>query len=155
MIRKAEHKDIDELVNLILLFEDAIDEIYQGDFSGLEVDEEAIRKTLIEGFDHEYHTILVAEQDGILIGFGDIWMFPEFGHYGLSAHLHNFFVMKEHQKKGYGKQILGKLIDYAKSKKANAFHITTSLKNKNAIAIYKKMGVDSEGLLLDKVFTYD
>ena len=97
MIRKAEKKDIDTLVDLILLFEDAIDEIYQGDFSGLTVDKDAIKKTLIEGFDHEYHTILVAEKDGQLIGFGDMWMFPEFGHYGISAYLHNFFVKKEYK----------------------------------------------------------
>jgi GNAT superfamily N-acetyltransferase len=155
MIRKAKKSDINDLVDLIILFEEAIEEIYQGDFSGLDIDEDAIKKTLIQGFDHEFHTILVAEEDGKLFGFGDMWMYPEFGHYGLSAYLHNFFVKKEYKKKGYGKQILGKLIEIAKSKKANAFHITTSFKNKVAISLYKKMGIDSEGLMLETVFKYD
>ena len=59
---------------------------------------------------------------------------------------------KEHQKKGLGKELLGELISLAQKKNATAFHITTSFKNKNAIALYKKMGIDDEGLLLDKVF---
>jgi len=81
-----------------------------------------------------------------------VWIYPEFGHAGYSAYLHNFFVKKEHQKKGLGKELLGELISLARKKKATAFHITTSFKNKNAIALYKKMGINDEGLLLDKVF---
>ena len=152
MIRKAEKKDVDELVDLIILFEQAIELIYKGDFSGLVIDKKRIKEILIEGFDEKYHTILVIEENGQLIGFGDVWMYPEFGHAGYSAYLHNFFVKKEHQKKGLGKELLGELIALAREKKATAFHITTSFKNKNAIALYKKMGIDDEGLLLDKVF---
>ena len=152
MIRKAKEKDIDELVELIILFEQAIEEIYKGDFSGLKIDKKIIKDVLIEGFDEKYHTILVIEEGSQLIGFGDVWMYPEFGHAGYSAYLHNFFVKKEHQKKGLGKELLGELISLAQKKNATAFHITTSFKNKNAIALYKKMGIDDEGLLLDKVF---
>ena len=152
MIRKAEDKDIDDLVELIILFEQAIEEIYKGDFSGLNIDKKIIKDVLIEGFNEKYHTILVIEENGQLIGFGDVWIYPEFGHAGYSAYLHNFFVKKEHQGKGLGKKLLGELITFAQNKKATAFHITTSFKNKNAIALYKKMGIDDEGLLLDKVF---
>lgn len=152
MIRKAEEKDIDDLVELIILFEQAIEEIYKGDFSGLKIDKKIIKDVLIEGFNDKYHTILVLEENGQLIGFGDVWIYPEFGHAGNSAYLHNFFVKKEHQKKGLGKELLGELISLAREKKSTAFHITTSFKNKNAIALYKKMGIDDEGLLLDKVF---
>ena len=152
MIRKANKGDIDDLVDLIILFEQAIEEIYKGDFSGLKIDTEIIKNVLIEGFDDKYHTILVIEENKQLIGFGDVWIYPEFGHAGYSAYLHNFFVKKEHQKKGLGKELLGELISLARKKKATAFHITTSFKNKNAIALYKKMGINDEGLLLDKVF---
>ena len=152
MIRKAEEKDIDDLVELIILFEQAIEEIYKGDFSGLKIDKKIIKDTLIEGFNEKYHTILVVEENNELIGFGDVWIYPEFGHAGYSAYLHNFFVKKEYQKRGHGKKLLGRLISIAKEKKATAFHITTSFKNKNAIALYKKMGIEDEGLLLDKVF---
>ena len=152
MIRKAEDKDINDLVELIILFEQAIEEIYKGDFSGLNIDKKIIKDVLIEGFNEKYHTILVIEENGQLIGFGDMWIYPEFGHAGYSAYLHNFFVKKEYQGKGLGKKLLGELISLAQNKKATAFHITTSFKNKNAIALYKKMGIDDEGLLLDKVF---
>jgi len=152
MIRKANKGDIDDLVELIILFEQAIEEIYKGDFSGLKIDSEVIKNVLIEGFDDKYHTILVIEENNQMIGFGDVWIYPEFGHAGNSAYLHNLFVKKEHQKKGHGKKLINKLITIAREKKATAFHITTSFKNKNAIALYKKMGIDDEGLLLDKVF---
>ena len=152
MIRKAEEKDIDDLVELIILFEQSIEEIYKGDFSGLNIDKQIIKDVLIEGFNDKYHTILVLEENSQLIGFGDVWIYPEFGHAGYSDYLHNFFVKKEHQKKGLGKELLGELISLARKKRATAFHITTSFKNKTAIALYKKMGIDDEGLLLDKVF---
>jgi len=152
MIRNATKEDIDGLVDLIILFEQAIEEIYKGDFSGLKIDKKIIQDVLIEGFDDKYHTILVIEENNQLIGFGDVWMYPEFGHAGYSAYLHNLFVKKDFQKKGYGKRLLGEFISIAQEKKATAFHITTSFKNKNAIALYKKMGIDDEGLLLDKVF---
>lgn len=155
MIRKAEKEDIDTLVDLTVLFEEAIDEIYQGDFGEIEVNKDVIKQIMIEGFDDKYHTILVVEENDQLIGFGDIWMYPEFGHAGFAVYLHNFFIKKEFQNRGYGKKLLKELIDVARSKKATAFHITTSFKNKKAIALYKKMGIDDEGLLLDKVLTYD
>ena len=155
MIRKAEKKDIDSLVDLIVLFEEAIDAIYGGDFGEININKDIIKKVLIEGFDDKYHTILVLEENNQLIGFGDIWMYPEFGHAGNTANLQNFFIKEEFQNRGYGKKLLSELINVAKSKKATAFHITTSFKNKKAIALYKKMGIDDEGLLLDKVLTYD
>lgn len=155
MIRKAEKKDIDSLVDLIVLFEEAIDVIYGGDFGEININKDVIKKVLIEGFDDKYHTILVVEKNNQLIGFGDIWMYPEFGHAGNTAYLQNFFIKNEFQNRGYGKKLLSELINVAKSKKATAFHITTSFKNKKAIALYKKMGIDDEGLLLDKVLTYD
>jgi len=155
MIRKAKEKDIDELVDLIVLFEQKIAEIYQGDFGEINLDKNIIKKVLVEGFDDKYHTILVMEESEHLIGFGDLWIYPEFGHAGYSANLQNFFIKKEYQNKGYGKKFLSELILVAKEKKAAAFHITTGFKNKKAIALYKKMGITDEGLLLDKVFTYD
>jgi len=154
IIRIAEEKDIDKIVELIILFEKAIEEIYQGDFSGINIDKNNIKKVLIEGFNDKYHVFLVIEEKQELIGFGDMWIYPEFGHAGYSAYLQNFFVKKEYQNKGYGTKLLNKLMEIAKSKKATAFHITTSFKNKKAIALYKKMGF-SEGLLLDKVFKYE
>ena len=155
MIRKAEKKDIDTLVDLVVLFEEAIDEIYQGDFGELDINKDIIKQIMIEGFDDRYHTIRVVEINNQLIGFGDIWIYPEFGHAGYSAYLHNFFIKKEFQNRGYGKKLLNEMINVAKSKKATAFHITTSFKNKKAITLYKKMGIDDEGLLLDKVLKYD
>ncbi|MHA1294042.1 MAG: GNAT family N-acetyltransferase [Promethearchaeota archaeon] len=154
IIRIAEEKDIDKIVELIILFEKAIEEIYQGDFSGINIDKNNVKKVLIEGFNDKYHVFLVIEEKQELIGFGDMWIYPEFGHAGYSAYLQNFFVKKEYQNKGYGTKLLNKLMEIAKSKKATAFHITTSFKNKKAIALYKKMGF-SEGLLLDKVFKYE
>ncbi len=155
MIRKAEKKDINTLVDLIILFEEAIDEIYEGDFGEIKINKDIVKQVLIEGFDDKYHSILVVEENNQLIGFGDIWVYPEFGHAGNTAYLHNFFIKKEFQNRGYGKKLLNELINVAKSKKTKAFHITTSFKNKKAIALYKKMGIDDEGLLLDKVLTYD
>jgi ribosomal protein S18 acetylase RimI-like enzyme len=155
MIRKAEKKDIDALVELIVNFEESIDLIYQGDFGELDINKDIIKKVLIQGFDDKYHTILVVQEKNELIGFGDVWIYPEFGHAGYSAYLHNFFIKKEFQNKGYGKKLLNELIEVAKVKKATAFHITTSFRNKKAIALYKKMGIDDEGLLLDKVLKYN
>jgi len=155
MIREAEKEDIDTLVDLTVLFEETIDEIYQGDFGEIEINKDVIKQIMIEGFDDKYHTILVVEDNNQIIGFGDVWIYPEFGHAGYSAYLQNFFIKKEFQNRGYGKKLLKELIDIARSKKATAFHITTSFKNKKAISLYKKMGIDDEGLLLDKVFTYD
>ena len=115
---------------------------------------EDIKNTLIAGFDDEKHDILVIEIDGEVIGFADLWTYPEFVHSGNSAYIQNLFVLKEFRGQGWGKKLILELIQIAKKRRATAIHVTTSKKNINAINFYKKLGISDEGILLESSIDY-
>ncbi len=154
MIRTAAKEDIDRLVELSIEFHAYFDEIYGEELNPKITSEADIKNALIAGFDDEKHDIRVVEIDGTVIGFADLWTYPEFVHSGNSAYFQNLFITKEFRGQGWGTKLIQELLAIAKQRRAVAIHITTSKKNTNAIKLYKKMGVSDEGLLLERSFKY-
>lgn len=149
MIRRAEKKDIDVLVELSIKFHEYFDEIYGKELNPQITSRKDVEETLVTGFSDEKHDLFVVELDGKVIGFGDLWTYPEFVHSGNSAYIQNMFVLEEYRGQGWGKKMIQKLIENAKKRDAVAIHVTTSKRNVNAIALYKKMGISDEGILLE------
>ena len=154
MIRRASKEDLDVLVELSIQFHNYFDEIYGDELNPKITSEEDIKNTLIAGFNDEKHDILVIEIKGTVIGFADLWTYPEFVHSGNSAYIQNIFVIEKFRGQGWGKKMIEELLHIAKTRKATAIHVTTSKKNVKAIQLYKKMGIADEGVLLERSFEY-
>ena len=154
MIRKAIEKDIDIILDLSIKFHHYFDEIYGKELNPEITSKYDVLKALKAGFNHEWHDIFVIELDGQVIGFGDMWTYPEFVHSGNSAYIQNLFILNEYRGKGWGNKMILKFLEIAKERKATAIHVTTSKKNTKAINLYKKLGIDDEGVLLERSLKY-
>jgi len=149
MIRKAEEQDLNDLVELSIKFHQYFDEIYGNELNPEITSKTDIINTLKAGFNDDKHDLFVVEIGNKVIGFADMWTYPEFVHSGNSAYIQNLFILEEYRALGWGKKCIYKLIKIAKKRKATAIHITTSKKNLKAINLYKKIGISDEGVLLE------
>lgn len=147
-IRKAEEKDIERIIDLSIEFDKyliGVDDSLTSEIAPREL----TKQILSDGFDNPYHTFLVAEEDGEVIAFSDMWTYPEFVHGGYSAYLQNIFVTERYRRTGIGTKLLNALVEDAKKRNAVALHISMKLKNKIAIDFYKKNGITEELMLLE------
>jgi len=93
---------------------------------------------------------LVAEDKGKPIG--AIFCEKKLTQYANSAYIAAFFVSKEHQGKGIGKQLFSACLSAMKKKGITNASITVSEKNKRALSMYKKAGFKPFRLLLLRRF---
>jgi ribosomal protein S18 acetylase RimI-like enzyme len=95
---------------------------------------------------------LVAEINGNIVGFLDIWHFPDVGHGAKLGVIENFIVTERHRKMGVGGKLLEESIKIARKEKFHELHVWTEFKNENAIKMYRKHGFINENLLLEREF---
>ena len=95
---------------------------------------------------------LVGEVNGNIVGFIDIWHFPDIGHGAKLGIIENFIVSGSHRKMGIGGKLLEESIKIAIKEKLHELHVWTQFKNENAIKMYKKHGFTNENLLLEREF---
>ena len=86
---------------------------------------------------------LVAELDGVVVGFCGLWNILNEGH------ITNIAIKKEHQTQGIGTKLIKSLIDYSKEKKIEALTLEVRVSNIKAQHIYEKLGFTNGGLRKD------
>ena len=76
----------------------------------------------------------VLEEDGVIIGYSALMLTMD------EAHLLNISIAKERQQKGYGRMLLEKMLEVARSHGAAHMFLEVRISNRPAIALYEKMG---------------
>ena len=110
------------------------------------------KKVFDEALSSENYIPLVAEVNGDIVGFLDIWHFPDVGHGATLGVIENFIVSERYRKMGIGGKLLEEGVEIAKKQKFHELHVWTEFKNRNAIKMYKKNGFINENLLLEREF---
>lgn len=90
------------------------------------------------------HIGIVAELDRYIIGFCDIWIYPDVFHQGIIATLQNLVVDKEHRRKGVGRALVIKAMEQCEKRGVVAIHVSTTRANAPALALYKDLGFGSD-----------
>jgi ribosomal protein S18 acetylase RimI-like enzyme len=93
---------------------------------------------------------LVAELNKKIIGFIDMWAFPDVSHGAYLAQIQNLIVSKKFRNKGIGAKLIKEAIKFSKKRKYHELHVWTEKKNKVAVKLYKKLGLKKEHVLLEK-----
>lgn len=148
-VRIAQEKDTEDIARLAFEFEDYLDDL-ESTAESEKVDRDTIKNVLLQGFSDPKHVILVVEDEERLIGFSDIWVYPEFIHGGMSAYLNNLFITKKNRRSGVGSKLLSETVNKAKEMGAVALHISVLPENVIAQNFYKKNGIDWEILMFEK-----
>jgi GNAT superfamily N-acetyltransferase len=148
IIRTAEERDVAEMVEMAHEFETHLialdDSLMQSP-----PPKETFRKFLEMGFRDPKHHIIVAEEDGRLVGMADFWIYPEFLHGGLVGYLNNLFVRDGRRGRGLGKALIRELMDEARRRGMVAIHVPVKPKNVRAKKLYAEMGIDEELVMME------
>ena len=110
------------------------------------------RKFFREALSSEDYAGLFAELEGEIVGYVDLWGFPDPGHGAVLGVILNFIVSKDHRKIGIGDRLLEEAVKEAEKRNFREFHVWTEFENEAAKAIYKKHGFVNESLVLEREF---
>jgi GNAT superfamily N-acetyltransferase len=147
-IREIAEDDIETVLDLTIQFEEHLISI-ENPVESKVLPRETYEKVLRAGLKDDRHLFFVLEEAGEVIGFADLWYYPEFLHGGISSDMHNIFIRKDKRNRGYGKQLMNRIITEARSLGAVALHVPVKSKNIDAIRFYRRMGIDTEYLMLE------
>jgi ribosomal protein S18 acetylase RimI-like enzyme len=148
-IRQGEKEDFEEIARLAFEFDDYLDDLLSTPEEERN-SRETVKKVLLEGFMDPKHFFFVAEEEGKLVGFSDVWIYPEFIHGGKSAYLNNLYITKEKRRAGVGSQLLSETLKKSKEEGAVALHISVLPENVMAQNFYRKNGIDWEIIMFEK-----
>jgi GNAT superfamily N-acetyltransferase len=96
--------------------------------------------------------LYVAEEERRLLGFVDLWVFPDFGHGGKMGIIQNLFVDRTFRRRGIGDLLMGRVTRRASELKVKELHVWTAFRNSAAISHYRKHGFTRRSLLLEREF---
>ncbi|MGQ9691117.1 MAG: GNAT family N-acetyltransferase [Thermoproteota archaeon] len=92
---------------------------------------------------------MVAEFRSRVIGFIDMWMFPDVVHGACLMQIQNLIVKEEFRGRGVGRELLKTAIKISEKNGYPELHVWAEKKNKHAISLYKKLGFKRESILLE------
>ena len=129
-ITKATEKDFPEILSMIkelAKYEKAPEKVTNN-----------LQKMLQE---KEYFHAFIAKKDGTAVGFA-LFFFAYFTWTGKSLYLDDIYVKKEYRNKGIGKQLINKVIEFAKENNCSRIRWQVLNWNTPAIEFYKKLGAN-------------
>lgn len=137
VIREASSKDIEGMIKVLKT-------VYLQD-------EDWARKAIMKLLETENYMILVAESNGVTVGFVDYYVLPSIWEKWNEATINYLFVHRNYQGKGIGSRLLDEVTKRTDRLGIVELHVGTELDNERAIHLYKKHGFTNEYLLLERV----
>ena len=98
--------------------------------------------------------MIVAELDGIVVGFG---MYSEFRFreaYQFTVE-HSVYVSDDFQSKGVGKQLLQELINLARKQKLHTMIGVIDSENQSSVVFHEKFGFKTVGVIKESGYKFD
>ena len=103
----------------------------------------------VKALENKNYLCLVAETNGEVVGFIDMWAFPDASHGAYLAQIQNLIVTEKMRGKGIGTRLIEEIIRFFKKKKYHELHVWTEKENRGAVQLYKRLGFRREQLLLE------
>lgn len=148
LIRAAESDDAKQLVHLIKQVENSNFMLFEPGERETTVDQQ--RKRIESMREEETSTILVAEDNGELVGY----LFAMGGNPVRVKHAVYLAigVAESARGKGVGTRLFARLEEWAKERAIHRLELTVMIHNKAGIALYEKMGFEIEGTKRHSLF---
>lgn len=137
-IRKANKKDIDEILNLLYQL--------QRPKPKTGTENMAFRKRILQYLDEKDKEIIVSEQNSKIIGLVSIMLLPRLNRTKLELYIPELVVSKDNRGLGVGKSLMKSCINTAKKKKCFRIRLESGNQRKDAHKFYKKIGFEQSAL---------
>jgi phosphinothricin acetyltransferase len=112
------------------------------------------QKTILEEKINKNFPVIVAELDGIVVGFG---MYSEFRFreaYQFTVE-HSVYVSEDFHGNGVGKQLLQELINLARKQKIHTMIGVIDSKNQSSVVFHEKFGFKTVGIIKESGYKFD
>ena len=112
------------------------------------------QKTILEEKINKNFPVIVAELDGIVVGFG---MYSEFRFreaYQFTVE-HSVYVSEDFHGKGVGKQLLQELINLARKQKIHTMIGVIDSENQGSVVFHEKFGFKTLGIIKESGYKFD
>ena len=112
------------------------------------------QKTILEEKINKKFPVIVAELDGIVVGFG---MYSEFRFreaYQFTVE-HSVYVSEDFHGKGVGKQLLQELINLARKQKIHTMIGVIDSENQGSVVFHEKFGFKTVGIIKESGYKFD
>ena len=112
------------------------------------------QKTILEEKINKKFPVIVAELDGIVVGFG---MYSEFRYreaYQFTVE-HSVYVSEDFHGKGIGKQLLQELINLARKQKLHTMIGVIDSENQSSVVFHEKFGFKTLGIIKESGYKFD
>ena len=96
------------------------------------------------------YDILVAAAGREIAGLVDLRTFPDFGEGASTSMIQNLVVASKFRRRGVADALVKHVVKLAKKRGAKEIHVSTSMRNKKAIALYRKNGFTKLHAFLEK-----
>ena len=141
-VREAKVKDIPRLVRIYREFMahfEELDPMFRQDSSYWT---DRSKDNFSDDLNNKDKLYILIEENGNLVGFIDIRISRRPDDYIIkkTGHIESVYIRPEHRKKGYGKLLLDRAMEWFSLKKVNTFTIGTLPEDKAARSFWKKMG---------------
>ena len=134
-IRKANKSDFKQYLELVKKSDKEYSNIIG---KKIKTNEKQIKKSFKEFIFSNKKIILLAERNDEILGYlGASFITSD---YQRTGYIDYFFVSKKERKKGIGTLLIKEYINYSKKRKMKKVRLGLSIKNKNALKLYKKLG---------------
>ena len=110
------------------------------------------RKFFIDALSSENYTGLLAEMDEEVVGYVDLWGFPDPGHGAMLGIILNYIVTKDQRRRGIGNVLMEAAVTEAVRRDFKELHVWTDIDNEAAKRMYRKYGFVKESLVLEREF---
>ena len=97
-------------------------------------------KAFWDELENEICRFFVAEQDGLIIGFYDLWIYANVGH------LLNIAIRLNYRNKGVATMLLGHIISESRDSNVEMIYLEVRESNEAAISLYRKTGFIKVGI---------
>ncbi len=149
-IRPLTKEDLEDLMPLINDFWNYLDDLHEA--QGKDFDMERAKGILEVTMDWPGHNIYGSYKDGLLVGFTDFWIIPDFFHGGNILNIQNLYVIPALRGHGVGTALMDRIIEIAKKEKVTDIHVEVLEENTMAQDFYIKMGLNEKMCLLQGQF---
>jgi ribosomal protein S18 acetylase RimI-like enzyme len=96
------------------------------------------------------YDILVATAGREIAGLVDLWTFPDFGEGANTSMIQNLVVASNFRRRGIADALVKRGVKLAKRRGAKEIHVSTSMRSKKAIALYRKNGFTKLHAFMEK-----
>lgn len=133
---------MESIVNIRRIVRNDFEFVYSSlcDLENEILEREALEQIFYDNIENPTYSYLIAENENERTGFITFHTQNLLHHGGLVGEIQEFYIVNTFRSKGIGRQLIGRIMDFAEQNKLKSIEVTTNKKRIENINIYENLG---------------